>query len=97
MQRMLGAELTAHLGYDHGSEAPPVQGDPRNGVSLKRVKGEDGAFEVAVPRDREGTFEPKPIAKGQTRIERLDEKIVAGMWVVRERGTFEGIGRSFTA
>jgi transposase-like protein len=77
MQRMLGAELTEHLGYEHGAEAPPVQGNRRNGVSRKTVKSEDGAFEIEVPRDRDGSFEPKLIAKGQTRIDGLDEKIIA--------------------
>ena len=74
MQRMLGAELSDHLGYEHGSEAPPVQTNRRNGASRKTVKGEDGAFEIEVPRDRDGSFGPKLIAKGQTRIvQRLGE------------------------
>ena len=41
------------------------------------MKGEDGAFEIEVPRDRDGSFEPKLIAKGQTRIDDLDDKIIA--------------------
>ena len=77
MQRMLGAELTEHLGYEHGEAAPPVQTNRRNGVSRKTVKSEDGAFEIEVPRDREGSFEPRLIGKGQTRIDGLDEKIIA--------------------
>jgi transposase-like protein len=44
MQRMLGAELTEHLGYEHGKAAPPVQTNRRNGVSRKTLKSEDGAF-----------------------------------------------------
>ena len=77
MERMLGAELTEHPGHEHGHEAPPVQTNRRNGVSRKTVKGEDGAFGIAAPRDREGSFAPKLIGKGQTRIDGLDEKIVA--------------------
>ena len=46
MQKMLGAELTEHLGYEHGVEAPPVQTNRRNGVSRKTVKSEDGAFDI---------------------------------------------------
>jgi putative transposase len=38
MQRMLGAELTEHLGYEHGAEAPPVQSNRRNGARRKTVK-----------------------------------------------------------
>ena len=93
MQRMLGAELTEHLGYEHGAEASPVQSNRRNGVSRKTVKSEDGAFEIEVPRDRDGSFEPRLIAKGQTRIDGLDEKIIAmyarGMSVRDIRGHLE--------
>ncbi len=77
MQRMLGAELTEHLGYAHGEQASPVQTNRRNGVSRKTMKSEDGAFEIDVPRDREGSFEPRLIAKGLTRIDGLDDKIIA--------------------
>lgn len=93
MQRMLGAELTEHLGYEHGEEAPPVQSNRRNGVSRKTVRSEDGAFEIEVPRDRDGSFEPRLIAKGQTRIDGLDDKIIAmyarGMSVRDIRGHLE--------
>jgi putative transposase len=93
MQRMLGAELTDHLGYEHGQEPPPVQTNRRNGVSRKTLRSEDGAFEIEVPRDREGSFEPRLIGKGQTRIDGLDEKIIAmyarGMSVRDIRGHLE--------
>jgi transposase-like protein len=39
MERMLGAELTAHLGYEDGKDAPPDQINRRNGTSAKRLKG----------------------------------------------------------
>ena len=42
MERMLGAELTAHLGYEAGAEPPPEQANRRNGTATKRVKGSDG-------------------------------------------------------
>jgi transposase-like protein len=93
MQRMLGAELTEHLGYEHGVEAPPSQANRRNGASRKTVKGDGGAFELEVPRDRDGSFEPRIVAKGQTRIDGIDEKIVAmyarGMSVRDIRGHLE--------
>ena len=93
MQRMLGAELAEHLGYKHGTEAPPVQTNRRNGVSRKTVKSEDGAFEIEVPRDRDGSFEPRLIARGRTRIDGLDDKIIAmyarGMSVRDIRGHLE--------
>lgn len=42
MERMLGAELSAHLGYEAGAEPPPEQADRRDGIATKRVKGSDG-------------------------------------------------------
>ena len=93
MQRMLGAELTEHLGYAHGGDVPPSQANRRNGVSRKTVRGEGGTFEIDVPRDRDGSFAPKLIGKGQTRIDGLDEKIIAmyarGMSVRDIRGHLE--------
>lgn len=77
MQRMLGAELTEPLGYEHGEAAAPVRTNRRNGVSRKTLKSEDGAFGIEVPGDREGSFEPRLIGKGQTRIDGLDDKIIA--------------------
>ncbi len=74
MERMLGAELTAHLGYEEGKEAPPGQTNRRNGSSAKRVKGQDGEMPIAVPRDRDGSFEPELVKKGQTRIDGMDDK-----------------------
>ena len=76
MERMLGAELTAHLGYEEGKDAPPDQANRRNGTSAKRLKGQDGEFPIAVPRDRDGSFEPELVKKGQTRIDGMDDKII---------------------
>ena len=76
MERMLGAELTAHLGYEEGKEAPPGQANRRNGTTTKVLKGQDGELPVAVPRDRDSSFEPELVKKGQTRIDGMDDKIV---------------------
>jgi len=76
MERMLGAELTEHLGYEEGEAAPSSQPNRRNGSSKKTLKGEDGALPVAVPRDRDGSFEPELVKKGQTRIDGMDDKII---------------------
>jgi putative transposase len=74
MQRMLGAELTDHLGHEPGETPPPVRPNRRNGTGRKTVKGEAGSFGIDVPRDREGGFEPRLIGKGRTRIDGLDDK-----------------------
>jgi putative transposase len=76
MERMLGAELTAHLGYEEGKDAPPGQENRRNGASPKVLKGQDGEMPIAVPRDRNGSFEPELVKKGQTRIDGMDDKII---------------------
>lgn len=76
VEKALAGELTHHLGYRPG-EKPEGEETHRNGYSRKTVVGEDGAMELAVPRDREGSFEPLLIAKGQKRFEGFDEKIIA--------------------
>ncbi|QPM89581.1 IS256 family transposase ISPye43 [Pseudooceanicola algae] len=76
MERMLGAELTAHLGYEDGKDAPADQSNRRNGTSSKRLKGQDVEVPIAVPRDRDGSFEPELVKKGQTRIDGMDDKII---------------------
>jgi putative transposase len=76
MERMLGAELTAHLGYETGATPPPGQANRRNGTAAKRLKGQDGEMPISVPRDRDGSFEPALVKKGQTRIDGIDDKII---------------------
>src|SRR5690606_24500790 len=76
MERMLGGELTAHLGYEEGKDAPAGQPNRRNGSSSKMLKGQDGALSICVPRDRDGSFQPELIKKGQTRIDGMDDKII---------------------
>ena len=89
VERALAGELTHHLGYPPGVKPEGVQ-NQRNGYSKKTVMGEEGAMEIAVPRDRAGSFEPLIIAKGQRRFEGFDEKIIAmyarGMTVREIRG-----------
>ena len=49
MERILGAELTEHQGYEEGAAAPPSQPNCRNGSSKKIVKSEDSVLPLAVP------------------------------------------------
>ena len=76
MERMLGAELTAHPGYEDGKDAPPGQSNRRNGTAGKRLKGQIGEAPISVPRDRDGSFEPELVKKGQTRIDGMDDRII---------------------
>jgi transposase-like protein len=77
IERLLNAELEDHLGYAKGQKPVADDGNYRNGSSAKTVLGEDGPVELAIPRDRLGTFEPQLIRKGQRRFEGFDQKIIA--------------------
>ena len=77
IERALGAELTEHLGYEKGDPAGRGSGNSRNGTSSKRLLTEDGEAEISVPRDRAGSFEPQLVAKGQTRFDGFDDKILS--------------------
>jgi putative transposase len=77
IERALGAELSEHLGYEKGDPGGRGTGNNRNGTSSKTLLTEDGEIEIAVPRDRAGSFEPQLIAKGQTRFDGFDDKILS--------------------
>ena len=77
IERCLETELDTHLGYAKHGRHGNATGNTRNGTSQKTVKGEQGQIEIEVPRDRQGTFEPHLVKKGQTRLEGFDEKILA--------------------
>ena len=63
MERMLGAELTEHLGYEPHGEPASQQSNRRNGAARKVLKGNDGAVPIDIPRDRDGSFEPELIGR----------------------------------
>jgi putative transposase len=77
LERALGAELTHHLGYEKGDPAGGAGGNHRNGSCPKTVLTEDGAVEIAVPRDRDSSFEPQIVPKGETRLDGFDDKIIS--------------------
>lgn len=77
VERALEAELSEHLGYAPHARAGWGSGNSRNGKSKKRVQSEAGAFEIEVPRDRNGNFEPQLVKKHQRRLEGFDEKVLA--------------------
>jgi putative transposase len=77
LERALGGELTHHLGYPPGGTKPEATTNHRNGTSGKTVLTDDGALDLAVPRDRAGTFEPQLIPKHARRFTGFDDKILA--------------------
>jgi len=77
VERAMKAEMTAHLGYEKHDPTGKKSGNSRNGKSKKTIKGEFGNMEIAVPRDRNSTFEPVIIPKGETRFTGFDDKIIS--------------------
>ena len=77
LERALEAEMTDHVGYQKSDPAGYNSGNSRNGKSRKTLKGEFGEIELETPRDRQASFEPKIVAKGQTRFVGFDEKILS--------------------
>ena len=73
VETALNAELDEHLGYDKHETSE--NSNSRNGYSSKTLISEDGTFEIEVPRDREGSFEPQLVKKHQRRLTVMDDKI----------------------
>lgn len=76
VERALDGELTHHLGYEKHA-AGDNSGNSRNGTTPKTMRGKRGQVQLDVPRDRDSSFEPQLIKKGQTRFDGLDEKIIS--------------------
>src|SRR5215217_1103545 len=87
LERGLDAELSDHVGYDRGDPDAGLFPNSRNGTYPKTVASEIGDVEVAIPRDRQGTFTPMLVPKGSRRLDGLDAMIVslyAGGMTVRD-------------
>src|SRR5579862_7604884 len=77
LERGLAAELTGHLGYEKGDPAGRGTPNSRNGSSPKTLATEVGPVPLAVPRDRDGSFEPRLVPKGARRAGGLDEIVIS--------------------
>jgi putative transposase len=77
VERALQAEIEAHLGHGKHEAVSNPAGNTRNGVSRKTLKGEFGELPIEIPRDRQGSFEPRIITKHQTRWTGFDDKILS--------------------
>ena len=77
MNRALQAEMSVHLGYESGDRAGWGSGNNRNGASAKTVLTDAGAIPVAVPRDRNATFDPKLIPKHQRRLNGFNDLVIS--------------------
>ena len=89
LERGLEAELGDHVGYDRGDPDAAMFSNSRNGTFPKTVATEIGDIELAIPRDRQGTFSPMLVPKGMRRLDGLDAMIIslyAGGMTVRDIG-----------
>lgn len=77
VEAALGAEVDDHLGYAKHEFKGRGSGNSRNGYSRKTLKGDHGEIEIDIPRDRNGSFEPQLIRKGQTRMTQFDDQILS--------------------
>jgi putative transposase len=77
LERAMQAEMTTHLGYERHAPTGDNSGNSRNGKSQKTLKGEFGELPIEVPRDRNSSFEPKIVPKGQTRFDGFNDKILS--------------------
>ena len=76
LSKAMGVELTDHLGYEQGDRAGWGSGNSRNGTSPKTVLTDAGPVSVDVPRDRNGTFEPKLVGKHQRRLDGFNDIVI---------------------
>jgi len=72
LETALVAELTEHLGYDKHDPMGRNRGNSRNGTRSKTVLTEIGPVEIEVPRDRDGTFDPRIVRKRHRRLDGID-------------------------
>lgn len=77
VEAALNAELEDHLGYAPNEAKGRNHGNSRNGYSKKILKGDHGEIEIDTPRDRDASFDPQIVRKGQTRITGMDDQILS--------------------
>src|SRR5574344_2253077 len=77
VETALNAEMDEHLGYEKHAPQGRGTGNNRNGYSTKRLQGQHGEVTIQAPRDRNASFEPQFVRKGQSRLPQMDDQILA--------------------
>lgn len=75
LQTATQEELTSHLGYDKNQESQNP--NSRNGYSKKTLKSKYGEVDVEIPRDRDGSFEPKLVPKRERLLKGSEDLILS--------------------
>jgi putative transposase len=77
LEAALEAEMDEHLGYGKHEADGRNGGNSRNGKRAKTLITEVGPVDIAVPRDREGSFAPQIVAKRQRRLGGVDNLVIS--------------------
>lgn len=77
VESALDGEMEDHLGYAKHELAGRDGGNSRNGTRAKEVLTEAGPVQIAVPRDRDGSFTPQLVKKRQRRLSGLDDLVIS--------------------
>ena len=77
LQELMETELDTALGYEKNQKGDLLTDNKRKGHSTKTLKSQYGEFQIDVPRDRNGEFEPKLIPKYQRDISGIKEKVIS--------------------
>jgi putative transposase len=77
MEAFLELEMEEQLGYGKYASEGRGSGNSRNGSTTKTVRGDFGEIQLETPRDRNGEFEPKIVAKRQTSVGNFTEMVVS--------------------
>ena len=77
LQELLEAELDVSLGYDKNCKNGLDTDNKRNGHSPKTVKSQFGEFQLDIPRDRNGEFEPEIVPKYCRDISGIEDKVIS--------------------
>lgn len=76
-ERALNAEMEQHLGYAKHASEGKNSGNSRNGKSTKTVRSVHGEIDLDIPRDRNGSFIPQLIKKGEKQLGGFDDRIIS--------------------
>lgn len=76
-EAMLQGEMDSHLGYEANDHGEKDTDNRRNGYSRKNIKTSCGEVTINVPRDRDGSFEPRAVPKRTKDVSGIEGKVLS--------------------